>query len=352
MRPVTAKYIESAFCRVITPENSSQLYRQGFFVAKNAIPRDLAVDLRNEMRELHYGKGSHFGLEEGRSAFNGETHTGRSVFIPNSTHFVSRDGFTSTLVKRGIFEFSTQSRDLVWLPSTLGALASDKTVATLLNTYFVPFMKSPGARFGAQSLKLQINDGTGGRFPIHFDSDAKTDARRVSICVYLNEDCDENRGGELVLYPFLSHDKIVIKPTLGTVVFFDSRYMPHATLSSSFERYMFTIWLHGNEKMAASSSVLQAKCTATNADEKELQRLMEPEMRKHFIKFALSKEWAESIVEAHPDNEDRKRALKAHWEDVDVIGRVFGKALPNGLKLLNDKMVQGSMKAYPMRWFS
>lgn len=40
-----------------------------------------------------------------------------------------------------------------------------------------------------QAIKLQYNAGQGGCFPIHFDTDAALDGRRVTSIFYLNPSC-------------------------------------------------------------------------------------------------------------------------------------------------------------------
>ena len=47
------------------------------------------------------------------------------------------------------------------------------------------------------TMKVQVNGGDGGCFPIHFDSDPRLDGRLVTAILYLN---DEPRGGQLRLY--------------------------------------------------------------------------------------------------------------------------------------------------------
>jgi hypothetical protein len=47
-----------------------------------------------------------------------------------------------------------------------------------------------------------VQPSTDGCFPLHFDSDAAVDGRRVTALTYLNPEWKPGDGGELVLYPF------------------------------------------------------------------------------------------------------------------------------------------------------
>ena len=44
----------------------------------------------------------------------------------------------------------------------------------------------PRARVCVQAIKLQVNSGNGGSFPLHFDSDEALDGRKVTCIFYLN----------------------------------------------------------------------------------------------------------------------------------------------------------------------
>ena len=60
-------------------------------------------------------------------------------------------------------------------------------------------------------MKLQLNGGGGACFPLHFDTDADLDGRRVTALVYLNPEWAAGDGGELMLYPF-PHAPVKVQP--------------------------------------------------------------------------------------------------------------------------------------------
>ena len=50
-----------------------------------------------------------------------------------------------------------------------------------------------------------------------------------------------------------------------------------------------------------------------------LHALMHVSLRKHLLKLVHARDWARSLVEAHPPGEGRDAALEAHWKDVSRI---------------------------------
>ena len=50
--------------------------------------------------------------------------------------------------------------------------------------------------------RTQFNEGGGGCFPMHFDSDRTLDTRQLTAIFYLNEHWDAAHGGALRLFPF------------------------------------------------------------------------------------------------------------------------------------------------------
>jgi hypothetical protein len=243
----------------------------------------------------------------------------------------------------------------------LNALQKDRTMLTLMNV--LKPSETPSEMLFNVSLKLQINDGENARFPIHFDSDSSTDQRRWTCLVYLNDEWEEKDGGEVVLYlPFQEEKRIVVPPKMGTVVMFNSRYVAHSTLPfKGKRRLMFTIWLHakggmdnGNaEKKTAEmekESNTSSKSVEMDAQE-QLEKLLAPEQRKHLMKLMLAEEWAESIADAHDrSSESTARALKTHWEEIDIIARVLGQAFPLAFERLEKLIKSGEISDFPLKF--
>lgn len=91
-----------------------------------------------------------------------------------------------------------------------------------------------------------------GFYKAHLDRHAKTQARQISILVYLNEDWEETDGGQLRLYTDIeqgvSGPFIDVLPKAGTVVIFRSADFWHEVMPSKRPRLSLTGWLRGREE--------------------------------------------------------------------------------------------------------
>ena len=83
----------------------------------------------------------------------------------------------------------------------------------------------------------------------------------------------------------------------------------------------------------------------------QLKKLLSPEQRKHLTKLVLAEEWAQSIAEAHdPKSESTARALKTHWEEVDIIARVLSQSFPFAFDRLAELMKTGKISEFPLKF--
>ncbi|MCB2203447.1 2OG-Fe(II) oxygenase [bacterium] len=80
----------------------------------------------------------------------------------------------------------------------------------------------------------------GAHYDVHVDRFRASDARMISVVLYLNEGWSTADGGQLRLH-FMDkmHD---ILPELGTFVIFRSDTVPHEVLPSTRARYSLTGW--------------------------------------------------------------------------------------------------------------
>ena len=77
------------------------------------------------------------------------------------------------------------------------AVAEDRSLLTLLNVMLPSVAQT---QLHHQVVKLQRNAGFGGCFPLHFDSDARVDGRRVTVLTYLNPDWRDGDGGGVLIH--------------------------------------------------------------------------------------------------------------------------------------------------------
>ena len=79
----------------------------------------------------------------------------------------------------------------------------------------------------------------------HLDQFQNNNQRQYSMICYLNEDWDENDGGELCVYK--EEEKELISPTNGKCVFFKSDELEHEVLPTQTSRLSVTGWFKINE---------------------------------------------------------------------------------------------------------
>ena len=326
--------LEAAYTNAISARELEQLFNKGYAVIENAgFDPSVGREIRKEIDAIPNNR-----------------------FTANSTRFV-KDGTQTELVKQNIRELSPPFQETDG--TFLNALQRDRTLLTLLNVHLPS--ETPSEMLFNASLKLQINDGENARFPIHFDSDSSTDQRRWTFLVYLNDEWEEKEkhGGELVLYlPFQEEKKVVVQPKMGTIVMFNSRYVAHSTLPFKGKcRVMYTVWLHckGSLDGSAKRSTNNKKDSSSKSIETDakaqLKKLLLPEQRKHLTKLVLAEEWAQSIAEAHdPKSESTARALKTHWEEVDIIARVLSQSFPFAFDRLAELMKTGKISEFPLKF--
>jgi hypothetical protein len=69
------------------------------------------------------------------------------------------------------------------------------------------------------------------------------------------------------------------------------------------------------------------------------------------MKLILAEEWATSIAEAHDrSSEPTAKALKTHWEEIDIIARVLGQAFPLAFEKLEKLMKTGKISEFPLKF--
>ena len=218
------------------------------------------------------------------------------------------------------------------------------------------------------SIKVQLNQGARGCFPIHVDSDLQYSGRVLSSILYLN-DWKEADGGEarrmrrrnvdfhlhisrahlhvsilasrqltphqLVLYPF-PFEKVMIPPTHNRLVVFSSAQMLHRVMPNrAAERVCLTVW-HSKLAAAAAPATLASALPALAAPvlpnerhdaalfrDQVLAYLLHPRHRLHVAKLFYAAETRTSIFEAHHESIERQRLLDAQSRDVERLRKYF-----------------------------
>lgn len=80
----------------------------------------------------------------------------------------------------------------------------------------------------------------------HLDQHKNQDTRVVTLISYLNEDWEDNDGGELKIY-LKNKSSVLVKPKAGTLVCFMSAEFEHEVLPAKRERASLTGWFRKRE---------------------------------------------------------------------------------------------------------
>eukprot|EP00501_MAST-03F_sp_TOSAG23-6_P002273 GSMAST32.ASY1.ANO1.2373.1 assembled CDS len=322
-------------CKSLTPKVYTNLQRQGYAVVDNCIDINHVNILRKEINQLKQRNALHL----------------------NSTRMVTQCGENNHLQKDKIWELDLFNDELLDCEN-LAALNSETClIEHLSQNLFTSHNKiQTTQRLNLQTAKVQFNEGAGGCFPWHFDTDPLIDSRRITAILYLNHEWDVKHGGQLCLSPW-PEPTIKIDPVGGRIVLFSSADIVHRVLPSSVSRYCLTLWFWANDKSSVkhqatfkenrenqgqismykqwrganvctqtldmlqesikshtaeeADEVLRRKCPNKLGLDSEkykidkndlfaaLQILLQPQYRRHLIRWAIGEEWAQSIIESH-----------------------------------------------------
>ena len=187
----------------------------------------------------------------------------------------------------------------------------------------------PDLEICKQMIKVQYNQGNGGCFPLHFDTNGK-DGRKLTAIFYLNENWQSSDGGELVVFPF-PFEPITIPPLDNRLVVFSSEEMLHSVLPSNKERYCLTIWLYANADRVQSQknkySIPEIKSKFASEYDRGLAILLQNPIRKHFAKLLYQHTWRQSLGDSHPSTEELNDFIKLHKDECLIIERTLNSIL-------------------------
>lgn len=271
------------------------------------------------------------------------------IMLANNTALLDpTTGATKLLPKRNILEMETSFDDVRPLLPHLEALHWDTHMIDrfneLLSAHGVHHLRS-------QAIKVQLNTGSGGCFPLHYDAHFTDGSRRVlSSILYLNDNYDMARdGGALRLYPF-PYAPVDIEPVADRWTIFSSPLMLHRVLpSTASQRLCLTVWFATDapntitsppvfnpstaliDATHAASSTTPALWPGMMEHQREqselrwsaLSYLLSPINRKHLSRLVYRDEWAQSLIDSHHDGNQRDTVVSSHHRDCDRIARAF-----------------------------
>ncbi|CAE7747500.1 smd2 [Symbiodinium sp. CCMP2592] len=185
-----------------------------------------------------------------------------------------------------------------------------------------------------EQAKVQVNTGSGGAFPCHFDLPAASDARRIlTALLYLNPDWAEGDGGEVEILPFPFADS-PLPPLDRRLVVFSScttlhRVRPFRGASS---RVCINLWFEGEAQIP-----FPAPLRAPSVDERVLKVIrilrQQPVELRAFCKVWYSDLFVESLRDAFEASEALEAALQLHQTERQAVE---SRIAPATLRLLRE----------------
>ena len=149
---------------------------------------------------------------------------------------------------------------------------------------------------GARAVKVQVNRGSGGCFPVHYDNPGPPSRRAVTLLLYLNPGWKPEDGGELVLMPFLQPE-VVLAPLHGRAVFFLADRVAHRVLPSHAERLMMTTWFDGLAVNAPADINLSLPPTALSDMPATAAALRASGLQRSVSRAVYAEEYDASLME-------------------------------------------------------
>ena len=208
-RPFTRDF--DAWSRAVTPARIDELRRDGFtvvddFLGGGGADGDDGTDAGSSPSPSNNGDAWALALREEIEWLSSKD----GVMRPNRTHFANPKGERFLFAKPGIAEADMHDDSVAALvpelraffeaASTAFADAFDPAKDTSPSSDKYAYELSKG--HGARTVKLQVNDGTGGCFPTHYDNPGPPSKRALTCILYLNPHWVDGHGGELDLMPF------------------------------------------------------------------------------------------------------------------------------------------------------
>jgi len=169
---------------------------------------------------------------------------------------------------------------------------------------------------GLDQLKVQLNLGHGGCFPMHYDTSTGS-ARELTAILYLNDEWTPEDGGELRLCPF-PFENVDIPPVFNRLALFNSHQMLHRVMPShAKERYALSLWFGTTSGTKESFPNRMPPPLEDDVDYDSLAVLREPETRKVLSKVLYAEQYAESFHDAFEEKDKVEESLTLHWQQVE-----------------------------------
>ena len=180
-------------------------------------------------------------------------------------------------------------------------------------------------------IKIQVNEGENGCFPMHFDTTPDVSKRHLTCVLYLNPDWTPSDGGHIRLFP-MPGTSMDVEPRFNTLALFCSHRMLHWPMPSQKRRVVLSLWF---------ASEAGVGFPIVNSDRLRLHAPVEPEpmlreiakilthptLLRAAAKVVYADEWGKSVELAFgsdTQNEAVNNSLVLHWREVNKVLALFG----------------------------
>lgn len=178
-----------------------------------------------------------------------------------------------------------------------------------------------------EQAKVQVNTGSGGAFPFHFDVPSVKDARRhLTAILYLNPDWQDGDGGEVELLPF-PFDSVSVAPLNNRLVVFASTTVMHRVIpySGAEGRVCINLWFDGDILIPFPEPLPEEDYDARATKIVRILRRQPMELRA-FCKVWYRDRVADSFRNTFDPSPELDGALQLHFEEADEVKKRIAPA--------------------------
>ena len=239
---------------------------------------------------------------------------------PNKTQFATVEGTVALFTKPNIFELDLHDANIRSMLTEFDVLFRQDDLVRTLNQYLPP-QQQLATGVNGKTIKLQINRGSGGCFPQHYDNPGRPNKRQLTCLLYLNRHWKTGDGGELQLTPFLNKP-VTIEPLFDRFVIFYSDRVLHRVLPAAAPRFCFTIWLDGLDTNTNDDVLLKAKHidhSSEQAFEQSIQLLRSSPLQRVLSRAIYAEEYEESLWQCMGDSEGGRAMVHSHHSHLRAI---------------------------------
>ncbi|CAK9059051.1 Small nuclear ribonucleoprotein Sm D2 (Sm-D2) (Complexed with cdc5 protein 9) (snRNP core protein D2) [Durusdinium trenchii] len=171
-----------------------------------------------------------------------------------------------------------------------------------------------------EQAKVQVNTGSGGAFPCHFDlpADPKSDKRLLTVLLYLNPDWTAGDGGEVEVLPF-PFENCILPPVNRRLVAFSSCTTLHRVRPFHGQsRVCLNLWFEGEAQLPFPAPL---QPDLYNYDACNIVRILRqrPAELRAFCKVWYSDTMIQSLRDAFEECQELQAAVDLHMEEMTAI---------------------------------